>query len=82
MERRICLRRFSCGSDGGGRLSCRSYFWQLPAPALEKLRVLNDSGEVRMEIVTKVKKSCAAFHKPGPDNLGGDDHLKREPLPI
>ena len=33
-------------------------------PALEKLRSLNNSGDVRMEIITKAKKSCTAFEKP------------------
>ncbi len=42
----------------------------LTVPALEKLRELNGSGDVRMEIVTKAKKSCTAFEKPGPRKPG------------
>lgn len=41
----------------------------LTVPALEKLRALNGGGDVRMEIVTKAKKSCTAFEKPGPRKL-------------
>ena len=42
----------------------------LTVPALEKLRALNTSGNVRMEIITKAKKSCTAFEKPGPRRPG------------
>lgn len=42
----------------------------LTVPALQKLKCLNDSGDVRMEIVTKAKKSCVAFQKPGPRKPG------------
>ncbi len=37
---------------------------------LEKLRSLNNSGDVRMEIITKAKKSCTAFEKPGSQKSG------------
>ena len=39
-------------------------------PALEKLKSLNRSGAVRMEIITKAKKSCTAFEKPAPRKPG------------
>lgn len=42
----------------------------LTVPALEKLKSLNSSGDVRMEIVTKAKKSCTAYEKPGPRKPG------------
>lgn len=42
----------------------------LTVPALQKLKSLNDSGDVRMEIVTKAKKSCVAFQKPIPRKPG------------
>lgn len=42
----------------------------LTVPALQKLKSLNDSGDVHMEIVTKAKKSCVAFQKPGPRKPG------------
>ena len=42
----------------------------LTVPALQKLKSLNDSGDVRMEIVTKAKKSCVAFQKPSPRKPG------------
>ena len=56
----------------------------LTVPALEKLSALNSSGNVCMEIVTKVKKSCTAFenpcpHKPRrgrPSKKGAAVHLK------
>lgn len=35
-------------------------------PALKTLDALNHSGAVRLEIVTKAKKSCTAFEKPAP----------------
>ena len=38
--------------------------------ALEKLKSLNDSGDVGMEIITKAKKSCTTFQKPGPRKPG------------
>lgn len=49
----------------------------LTVPVLEKLGVLNGSGDVRMEIVTKAKKSCTAYEKPGPANPGGDGRQKK-----
>ena len=42
----------------------------LTVPALEKLKSLNDSGNVHMDIVTKAKKSCTAYQKPGPRKPG------------
>ena len=36
----------------------------LTIPALKALDTLNHSGTVRLEIVTKEKKSCTAFEKP------------------
>ena len=53
---------------GDSLLLLDRYF--LTVPALEKLKALNGSGEVRMEIVTKAKKSCTAFQKPGPRKPG------------
>ena len=41
---------------GDSLLLLDRYF--LTVPALEKLKALNGSGDVRMEIVTKAKKSC------------------------
>ena len=37
----------------------------LTVPALEKLKTLNSSGAARMEVITKAKKSCTAYEKPG-----------------
>ena len=56
----------------------------LTVPALERLRILNCAGAVRMEIVTKAKKSCTAFEKPAckksgrgrPPKKGTAVHLK------
>ena len=48
---------------GDSLLLLDRYF--LTVPALQKLKSLNDSGDVHMEIVTKAKKSCTAFQKPG-----------------
>ncbi len=53
---------------GDSLLLLDRYF--LTVPALEKLRELNNSGKVHMEIVTKAKKSCTAFQKPGPRKPG------------
>ena len=53
---------------GDSLLLLDRYF--LTVPALEKLKSLNDNGNVRMEIVTKAKKSCTAFEKPGPRKPG------------
>lgn len=53
---------------GDSLLLLDRYF--LTVPALEKLKELNSSGKVRMEIVTKAKKSCTAFQKPGPRKPG------------
>ncbi len=53
---------------GDSLLLLDRYF--LTVPALEKLKFLNGSGDVHMEIVTKAKKSCTAFQKPGPRRPG------------
>ena len=53
---------------GDSLLLLDRYF--LTVPALEKLKTLNDGGDMRMEIVTKAKKSCTAFQKPGPRKPG------------
>ena len=49
---------------GDSLLLLDRYF--LTVPALERLSSLNGSGAVRMDIVTKAKKSCTAYQKPGP----------------
>ena len=49
---------------GNSLLLLDRYF--LTVPALEKLKELNGSGTVRMEIVTKAKRSCTAYEKPAP----------------
>jgi len=43
---------------------------EIGVPALERLQSLNSSGDIRMEIVTKAKKSAVAYEKPGPRKLG------------
>ena len=53
---------------GDSLLLLDRYF--LTVPALEKLKSLNSGGDVRMEIVTKAKKSCTAYEKPGPRKPG------------
>lgn len=53
---------------GDSLLLLDRYF--LTVPALEKLNALNSSGDIRMEIVTKAKKSCTAYEKPGPRKPG------------
>lgn len=53
---------------GDSLLLLDRYF--LTVPALLKLQLLNGSGNVRMEIVTKAKKSAVAFEKPGPRKPG------------
>ncbi len=60
---------------GDSLLLLDRYF--LSVPALEKLKSLNDAGEVRLEIITKAKKSCTAYHKPGPRKPGRGGHQKR-----
>ncbi len=42
----------------------------LTVPALKALNALNRSGPVRLEIVTKAKKSCTAYEKPAPRKPG------------
>lgn len=42
----------------------------LNVPTLEKLRTLNGSGNECMEIITKSKKFCTAYEKPGPRKSG------------
>ena len=53
---------------GNSLLLLDRYF--LTVPALQKLNTLNSGGDVRMEIVTKAKRSCVAFEKPGPRKPG------------
>lgn len=53
---------------GDSLLLLDRYF--LTVPALQTLNSLNSSGDARMEIVTKAKKSCTAFEKPGPRRSG------------
>ncbi|MBS6183388.1 MAG: transposase, partial [Erysipelotrichaceae bacterium] len=53
---------------GDSLLLLDRYF--LTVPALQTLNLLNSSRDVRMEIVTKAKKSCTAFEKPGPRKPG------------
>lgn len=53
---------------GDSLLLLDRYF--LTVPALEKLMSLNSSRDVHMEIITKAKKSCTAFEKPGPRKPG------------
>ena len=53
---------------GDSLLLLDRYF--LSVPALEKLKLLNSNGDVRMEIVTKAKKFCTAYEKPGPRRPG------------
>ena len=59
---------------GDSLLLLDRYF--LTVPALEKLKALNDHGNVRMDIVTKAKKSCTAYHKPDPRKPGRGPHIK------
>ena len=60
---------------GDSLLLLDRYF--LTVPVLEKLGTLNSSGDVRMGIITKAKKSCTAFEKPGPAGPEGDGPQKR-----
>lgn len=53
---------------GDSLLLLDRYF--LSVPALQKLASLNQEGAVRMEIVTKAKRSCTAFEKPAPRKAG------------
>ena len=53
---------------GDSLLLLDRYF--LTVPALERLQSLNRSGDIRMEIVTKAKKSAVAYEKPGPRKPG------------
>lgn len=67
---------------GDSLLLLDRYF--LTVPALERLGALNSSGKVRMEVITKAKKSCTAFEKPclrkpqrgRPPKKGNAVHLK------
>ena len=63
---------------GDSLLLLDRYF--LTVPALERLQSLNSSGDIRMEIVTKAKKSAVAYEKPGPVNPEGDGRPGKEPL--
>lgn len=53
---------------GDSLLLLDRYF--LTVPALVVLDALNRAGSVRLEIVTKAKKSCTAFEKPAPKKPG------------
>ena len=53
---------------GDSLLLLDRYF--LTVPVLKKLGILNASGAVHMDIVTKAKKSCTAYQKPGPRKPG------------
>ena len=53
---------------GDSLLLLDRYF--LTVPALQRLDELNQGGDVRMEIVTKAKKSCVAYEKPTPKKQG------------
>lgn len=59
---------------GDSPLLLDRYF--LTVPALEKLRDLNGSGDVRMEIITKAKNPVPHMKSPAPENPGGDGHPK------
>lgn len=50
----------------------------LTVPALEKLKSLNNSGDVGIEIITKIKKSCTAFEKPAPPQPQKETPSKKE----
>lgn len=58
----------AAGAFGNSLLLLDRYF--LTVPALERLKELNQGGTVRMEIVTKAKRSCTAFEKPAPRGPG------------
>ena len=53
---------------GDSLLLLDRYF--LTVPALETLQSRNSSGDVRLEIVTRAKKSSVAYEKPGPRKPG------------
>lgn len=53
---------------GGCLLLLDQYF--LTVPALQTLGALNRSGAVRLEIVTKAKKSYTAYERPAPRKPG------------
>ena len=53
---------------GDSLLLLDRYF--LTVPALETLKSRNSSGNVRLEIVTRAKKSSVAYEKPGPRKSG------------
>lgn len=53
---------------GDSLLLLDRYF--LTVPVLQTLDALNKGGDVRLEIVTKAKKSCVAFEKPSPKKPG------------
>ncbi len=58
----------AAGTFGDSLFLLDRYF--LSVPALRKLVCLNQEGSVRMEIVTKAKRSCTTFEKPGPRKPG------------
>ncbi|MDE7246280.1 MAG: transposase [Lachnospiraceae bacterium] len=53
---------------GDSLLLLDRYF--LTVPVLKRLNALNGSAGAHMEIVTKAKKSCVAYEKPGPRRPG------------
>lgn len=67
---------------GDSLLLLDRYF--LSVPALKRLKELNSSADVHMDIITKAKKSCTAFEQPGqrkpgrgrPPKRGAAVHLK------
>ena len=58
----------ACLTFGNSLLLLDRYF--LTVPVLKRLQSLNSNGNVRMEIITKAKKSVVAFEKPGPRKPG------------
>lgn len=51
--------------------ACSAHFSFLSVPALQTPAALNAVNEARLEIVTRAKKNCVAFEKPGPrENQG------------
>jgi len=53
---------------GSSILLLDRYF--LSVPALQQLEECNDSGDATMHLVTKAKKSCAAYEQPGERKAG------------
>lgn len=51
------------------------YFFTIPT--LKTLNALNGAGAVRLEIVTRTKKSCTVFEKPAPGKFGRGHPIKK-----